>query len=169
MSVEQKALNEAQDADASKVTPVSTAQFSFEQLALFRISKVARQHRELPEILIVEDQPFSSKLLKSMLDQEYVTHVAASAGQAWMLYATHAPEICLLDIELPDMSGHNLAKIIRSIDPEAHIIMVTANNFLEDVTRAKENGAKGFIIKPYSKQKILDAVHKFKRERKPKR
>jgi two-component system chemotaxis response regulator CheY len=146
--------------------PLSLAQFSKEQLALFQVLASGRKRRSQLEILIVEDQLFSSKLLVGMLEHHYKTYVAATAMQAWELYSTIAPDICFLDIELPDVSGHRLAKILKKVDPEACLIMVTANNYLEDVTQAKNTGAKGFIVKPYSKQKILDAIHKFQHDRK---
>ncbi len=84
------------------------------------------------------------------------------------MYLTYAPDIVFLDIELPDIEGHRLAQLLKAIDPNAYIVMVTANNYAEDVAKAIENGAKGFIVKPYSKDKIIEAIVKFEQQPKSK-
>ena len=86
--------------------------------------------------------------------------------QALNLYLEYAPDIVFLDIELPDISGHQFASAIRKIDPGAFIVMLTRNNYMGDVTRAKEAGVKGFIVKPDIKQKIFDSIQLFQRRKK---
>jgi two-component system chemotaxis response regulator CheY len=131
------------------------------QLMKFTRLAAQRKTRWKPEILVVEDQTFSRKLLQNMLDKIYTTYAAADAVSAYELHLQHAPDVLLLDIELPDVNGHALAKAIREFDANAFIVMVTANHYLEDVNQARENGAKGFIVKPYSIQKVLDAIHSY--------
>ncbi len=111
-------------------------------------------------ILIVEDQDFSRKLLYDLLARQfiYTCHAAKNAIEAIDLYAIHAPDIVFLDIILPDYSGHELATLIKTHDPKSYIIMVTANNFIKDVEIAKRNNIQGYITKPYSKNKIQAAV-----------
>ena len=67
----------------------------------------------------------------------------------------------MLDIELPDLSGHALATLFRQTDPDGFISMVTSNNYLKDVEQARENNVQGFVVKPYTKQKILDVVAQY--------
>lgn len=140
-------------------------EFSENQLRQFRRAKPARLSRALPEMLVVEDQAFSAKLLLNMLGRTYRTYLAGNAEQALELYSQHAPDIVFLDIELPDMNGHALAAMLRRMDPQAYIVMVTANNYTQDVLRAKENQVKGFVAKPYNKQKIEGCIEKFRHER----
>jgi len=139
---------------------------STEQIAFFRKLAALRKQRKQLEILVVEDQPFSSKLLIGVLDRLCKAYPAFNAETALELYLTHAPDIVFLDIELPGINGHELAAIIRKLDADAYIIMVTANHYAEDVARAKENDAIGFVVKPYSKQKILAGIEKYIHERK---
>lgn len=134
-----------------------------EQQALFKRTLELRKIRDVAEVLIVEDQPFSSSLLSSMLQRNYKVHVANNAQVAWELYANNAPDIVMLDIELPDMDGHNFAQHIRAIDPKPYIIMVTGNHSKHDVLKARDNNVRGYVVKPYSKQKILDALQNFQR------
>lgn len=124
-----------------------------------------RMMRANPHILIVEDQVFSQKMLTTIL-KNFTCHVAGKTGDALLAYMEKCPDIVLLDVDLPDISGHRLAGMLKKIDPNAYIIMVTANKYEDDVQRAKQNGVKGFIPKPYKKEKILDAIEKFKKARK---
>lgn len=149
---------------STSVGHVPALKFPPEQIAHFRAAAKGRHARERPELLVVEDQAFSSKLLLSMLEGTYRTHAAANAETALELYLDHAPDISFLDIELPGVNGHELASAISKLDTQAFIIMVSANNHAEDVIRAKENGAKGYIVKPYSKRKVMEAIHTFLHE-----
>jgi two-component system chemotaxis response regulator CheY len=132
----------------------------------FRRLIPSRKARLRPEILIVEDQEFSRKILLAILENNYQVYAAPTAEDALKLYLRHAPDIVLLDIELPGMDGHQLAMLVQRLDPQSYVVMVTGNNKLDDVERARSNAAKGFIVKPYNKQKISDAVQKFMQQRK---
>jgi len=129
--------------------------------AHFRIAASMRPMREKLRILIVEDQLFSRKILHELLRQTYDVDVASSAKEGMKLYMENAHDIALLDIELADDSGHTLAKIVKTIDPASFVIMVTANNSVEDIALAKSNGVDGFIVKPYNKSKIFECLDKY--------
>lgn len=139
---------------------------SDQHIAQFNNASRERRQRKHLEILVVEDQPFSSKLMITLLGRISDAYPAFDAQTALELYLSRAPDIVFLDIEMPDTNGHELASAIRQLDSDAYIIMVTANNYPEDVSRAKHNGVIGFIAKPYSKQKILEGVEKYIQERK---
>lgn len=114
-------------------------------------------------ILIVEDQDFSRKMLHDLLTRTcvYTCYSAKNAVEAIELYATHAPDIVLLDIGLPDHSGHEIAAVLKEVDPKSYIIYVTSSNFIKDVAAAKKNNVRGFIAKPYSKNKIQAAIDNY--------
>lgn len=135
--------------------------------AHFKIALHSRPSREKKRALVVEDQDFSQRLLAELLRQDFVVETAKDAKQAIQLYLDSAPDIAFLDIELPDESGHSLARFFRALDPGAYIVMVTGNNSLEDVAMAKSNQVDGFVVKPYNKQKIFERVEKFKQTRLP--
>jgi two-component system chemotaxis response regulator CheY len=140
---------------------------SSNQIIAFRAAAQDRKRRQQPQILIVEDQAFSSRLLLTMLERNYKTSLATDAEAALAIYLKMAPDIVLLDIELPGINGDEFVGMLTKLDPDAYVVMVSASAWLENVTRSKKNGAKGFIAKPYSKQKILDSVHMFVRTRMP--
>lgn len=139
---------------------------SLQQIESFQKAVRERKQRKGLIILVVEDQPFSSKLLVGLLGRISKAYPAFNAQTALELYLAHAPDVVFLDVEMPDTNGHELAAAIRQLDADAYIIMVTANNYPEDVERAKHNGVKDFIAKPYNKQKILEGVEKYIHERK---
>ena len=119
-----------------------------------------RRGRDKPVILVVEDQGFSSKLLTTILSS-YETHVAKDGLSAMDLYLKHAPDIAFLDVELPDVNGHQIAEAINKIDVDPYIVMVTASSTAEDAKRAASNNIKGFVPKPYERQKILACMQQY--------
>ena len=135
------------------------------RIAHFKIARSMRPRRDRLGVLVVEDQLFSRKLLYEVLRQDYQVDLAPDARAGLGLYLENAPDIAFLDIELTDESGHELARIIKALDAESYVIMVTANNSVEDVAMAKSNRVDGFIVKPYSKGKIAECIEKFKASR----
>jgi CheY-like chemotaxis protein len=119
-----------------------------------------------PTILIVEDQPFSRKLLLQTLTQKYTCYEASNVREAVALYAEYVPCMVFLDIELPDLSGHQLANFIKANDPDSYIVMLTANSHTKDVAQARDNHVQGYIVKPFSRQKIMGAIDKYRALRK---
>lgn len=141
-------------------------EFTDEQLQNIKKYGNERLTCKVPTILIVEDQEFSRKLMEGLLNKSYVCYTAANAQEALELYAENIPCIVFLDIELPDCNGHDLAAFIKKNDPASFIVMVTANNYAKDVTRSCENKVQGFVVKPYSKQKIVAGIEKYVNGRK---
>lgn len=130
-------------------------------VAQYRIEANMRSLRERLRVLIVEDQLFSRRILQQMLHSDFTLDVASSARAGMKLFMEQAPDIILLDIGLEDESGHKLAGFIKHIEPEAFIVMVTANHSAADVSEAKKNEVDGFIVKPYNKNKIYEFIHKY--------
>ena len=130
---------------------------------LQHIKRFSRERRTFasPTILIVEDQPFSRTLLQGMLNKTHACYSAENAERALALYAEHVPCITFLDIELPGMSGHEIAAFLKENDPQSFIVMVTANNQESDVMIAHKNKVQGFIVKPYSRLSIMKAIDKY--------
>lgn len=139
--------------------------FSESQKAAFYVAVRKRGSRQKLTTVVVDDDAFSRKLLYGMLAQTYDAFAAADGQSALELYASKAPDLVFLDIMLSDANGHDLAARIRGLDPKAHIVMVSGNAFAEEVLRAKENGAKGFVAKPYNRQKIDSVIDVFIKER----
>lgn len=131
------------------------------------ILKKQRIFRAEPHILIIEDQVFSQKMLLSALTH-YTTYFTSTSGDGLLLCMEKCPDIIFLDIELPDISGHDFAELIRKIDPDMYIVMVSSNHNKEDIEKAKQNHVNGYIAKPYKKSAILESIENFKKLKKSK-
>ncbi len=113
-----------------------------------------RPTRSKKVILIVEDQVFSQNILKNCIGRDYIIETAEDAITGLKTYLRVAPDIVFLDWQLPDVSGIEFLKQIKKIDPNAYIIMSTANNTSDGVRNALSKGANGYITKPYNRHKI---------------
>jgi hypothetical protein len=116
-------------------------------------------------VLIVEDEPVFRSLAMQVFDKcEKVS--AANASDGLMKFKEICPDITLLDIGLPDKSGLELLPEMISYDPEAFIVMLTMSRVSRDVKLAKERGAAGYIVKPFTFQKVSDCIAKYKQYKK---
>lgn len=102
-------------------------------------------------VMLVDDSKFMRNLLKNILESNgYIVITEGESGEnAVMLYKLHLPNIVLLDITLPNMSGVATLKEIKEINPDAHVIMCSAMGTQDLIIEALDNGAEDFIIKPF--------------------
>lgn len=115
-------------------------------------------------ILIAEDQPDSRQLLEDILErfQPYgVTVLSAADGQeAYDLAVNNHPDLVLLDVMMPGLSGYEVCERLKS-DPEmenTYIIMVSAKTQPEDRKQAAVAGADEYVTKPYDMALIVERV-----------
>jgi len=102
-------------------------------------------------VLIVEDDPDSSDCLDEMLRfWGHETRVADSAGEALEIAAEMVPEVALLDFQLPDVDGPELARRLRqrSANGRIFLVMITAFAFPDYADRAFAAGIDRFMTKP---------------------
>ncbi len=118
-----------------------------------------RSNRRENVVLVVEDDPFYTRLIDKVLAGQARVVTAMQADEVIEEYLITAPDIVLMDIGLPDTSGHELLKTILAMDPQAYIVMASGNSFRDDVVGAMTSGAKGFITKPFSRDKIIKAIN----------
>jgi two-component system alkaline phosphatase synthesis response regulator PhoP len=110
-------------------------------------------------ILIVDDEPEILRGLADNLGFEGYRTVAASTGaEALHLAAGHAPDLILLDIMLPRMSGWDVCRALRERGIDVPIIMLTARGEEADRVRGLELGADDYIAKPFSLRELLARV-----------
>lgn len=116
-------------------------------------------------VLIVDDVSSVREFLRQTLHRLGVFRIedAANARQAVNTFKKQKPDIVFLDIDLPDTNGTQLISVLLEMSPKATIIMLSANNTVDNVKFAIAHGAKGFIVKPFSPQKIQAIFDKFGR------
>jgi putative two-component system response regulator len=111
------------------------------------------QELSKPTILVADDSPQNIELLSRVLGQEYRIKVATSGEKALKLvYSDEPPDLILLDIMMPDLSGHEVCRRIKA-NPDRRqipVIFVTAMSTVEDETLGLALGAVDYITKPIS-------------------
>ncbi|MES2049332.1 MAG: response regulator [Pseudomonadota bacterium] len=111
-------------------------------------------------VLIVDDNDMTRETLRVILrsDDYNVVGEATDGDVALDMVSKLKPNLVLLDVIMPKVSGIEALKSIRLISPNVSIMMVTANKDQETVTEAVRAGISGYIIKPFNAKKVLDTV-----------
>jgi DNA-binding response OmpR family regulator len=125
-----------------------------------------------PRVLIADDTPQAAELMEAYLaDCGYELRTVADGEQTLQAVKAWKPDLILLDIMMPRMSGFEVCKRLRA-DPATHeigIIMVTALDQPSDIERAVEAGTDEFLSKPVNKSELLHRVRSLLRSRQYKR
>ncbi len=124
-----------------------------------------RNSRDNIEVLVIDDDDFSRKLIASSIEQNYTTETAADGFSGINTHIMKAPDITFLDIDLPDINGQIVLEKILKIDPHAFIVMLSGHKDQQNVVQAIQNGAKGFIGKPFKKEKLFKYLRARERDK----
>ena len=112
-------------------------------------------------ILLADDHPVVRLGLRTMLEAEpdlEVVGEAVDGAGAVAAFTEHRPDVILLDLRMPGMTGPEIITAIRKIAPEANIIVVTTYDADEDVFRAVQAGARGYLLKDTFAEGMLEAI-----------
>ena len=114
-------------------------------------------------VLVVEDEPVMRARLVDMLYNAGASQVSESPNVASARAAFDAQEfqIVLLDLGLPDGDGHELMNEFNRQREGQHVVLVTADDSIDSIQRAISAGANGYVVKPYSQEKIHDVVNNY--------
>ena len=113
------------------------------------------------KVLIVEDNELNMKLFHDLLDsQGYETLQTREGLSAMALARQHMPDLILMDIQLPEISGLEVTKWLKDDEELAHIpiVAVTAFAMKGDEERIREGGCEAYISKPISVSHFLDTI-----------
>ncbi len=119
-----------------------------------------REKRENIGVLIVEDDPFSQRLVAKSLEDDFAIFTASTGQETISAYIDAAPDVVFLDIGLPDVNGLEVLLKLLEIDPHIYVVMLSGNGSQDNVTKAIQNGAKGFVGKPFSREKLYYYIEK---------
>ena len=115
-------------------------------------------------VLIVEDNELNMKLFNDLLEAYgYLTIKTMSGQDAMSLARAHRPDVILMDIQLPEISGEDIIEWMKS-DPDLRsipIIAVTAFAMKGDEERIRAKGCEAYLSKPISVAKFLEVVQSF--------
>lgn len=116
----------------------------------------------MKNILIVDDAAFMRMMLKDILVKSgyNVCGEAVNGADALTKYKELKPDLVTMDITMPEIDGIQALKNIKAEDPNAKVIMCSAMGQQAMVIDAIQGGAKDFIVKPFNKDRVLEAIHK---------
>ncbi|MBK9632061.1 MAG: response regulator [Saprospiraceae bacterium] len=110
------------------------------------------------EILIIDDEPQIRKLLEIALENnDFKVWQAATGKEGVIMAANHPPELIILDLGLPDRSGHDILKELRLWYNKSIIILSVIDNE-NDIVDALDNGATDYLTKPFRTAELLARI-----------
>jgi CheY-like chemotaxis protein len=121
-------------------------------------------------VLVVEDDEFQQKLITKLLaGQNFTVLFASTAAEAMALMWQHRPDVVLMDVGLPDISGVELTGRIRNIAnfSSVRIIMITGHSERHIVVDSLRAGATDFLVKPVDRAKLIDKLRDFLPQKTP--
>ncbi|QSO47031.1 response regulator [Alicyclobacillus mengziensis] len=116
----------------------------------------------MAKVMIVDDAAFMRMMLRNTLEEggHIVIGEAANGREAVERFTELHPDLITMDITMPEMDGIEAVRAIMGRHPQARILMCSAMGQQQMVLDAIQAGAKGFIVKPFNKQKVLEEVQR---------
>lgn len=118
--------------------------------------------RRTPYVLIVEDEPSIALSLRFLMEQEgYRVEVVADGEAALKACRKTPPDLVLLDVMLPGMSGFEVCQRLkaRSDKKAIKVVLVTARGREADLEKGRAVGADAYIVKPFAIRDVMHTVH----------
>jgi DNA-binding NarL/FixJ family response regulator len=115
------------------------------------------------KVLVVDDHPLMRVGIAAIIDNQPNMMTVAQAGsgeEAVDLFQKHHPDITLMDLRLPQMSGVDTIRTIRRFHPHARFVVLTTYEGDEDIHQALEAGAQGYIIKGMPYDSLINALER---------
>ncbi len=118
------------------------------------------------KVLYVEDELFLGKIVKESLEsRNYEVVMESDGAKATDLFKKAKPDICVLDVMLPNKDGFTIADEIRELDEEVPIIFLTAKVQTEDVVKGFSAGGNDYMRKPFSMEELIVRIQNLLRNK----
>jgi DNA-binding response OmpR family regulator len=112
------------------------------------------------KVLYVEDEGYLGKIVKESLESRgFEVRMEEDGEKVLAAFSQMQPDVCLLDIMLPNKDGFAIAEEIRGLDEKVPILFVTAKSRTEDVVKGFTLGANDYIRKPFSMEELIVRIH----------
>jgi DNA-binding response OmpR family regulator len=108
------------------------------------------------KVLIAEDdRDFGNILAQYVTISGFTVRHAHDGKEAWEMFQQDKPDICVLDVMMPEMDGFSLGEKIKEKEPDVPIIFLTAKSLKEDIVRGLKIGADDYITKPFDPEILI--------------
>ena len=116
----------------------------------------------MANVLVVDDAAFMRLSIKQILEKNGHTMIAEAEDgkEAIQKYNEYHPDVTILDITMPEMSGLEALAHIKESDPKAKVVICSALGQQEQLAKAIQLGAKDFIVKPFDPDRMIAALNK---------
>jgi len=104
---------------------------------------------------------FLNSLKKFLKDAPYNLHCETSGQAALAFLESNSVDLILLDVEMPEISGYELASRIKQRGIKTPIIIISANTEKEDIEKAEAAGAAGFLGKPFRPSQLIEKIKEY--------
>jgi len=112
------------------------------------------------KVLYVEDELFLGKIVKESLESRgFEVLMETDGDKVFNMFKKSEPDVCILDIMLPNKDGFEIAEEIRNINETVPILFVTAKTQTTDVVKGFSLGANDYIRKPFSMEELIVRIH----------
>ena len=106
-------------------------------------------------LLAEDDRDFGNILSQYVTISGFDVILAKNGNEAWELFTMEKPDICVLDVMMPEMDGFTLGEKIKKESPDLPIIFLTAKSLKEDIVRGLKIGADDYITKPFDPEVLI--------------
>ncbi len=106
-------------------------------------------------LLAEDDRDFGNILHQYISVNGFEVHLASDGQKAWEAFKSMKPDICVLDVMMPEMDGFTLAEKIKGVAPDMPFIFLTAKSMKEDIIKGLKIGADDYITKPFDPEALI--------------
>lgn len=111
-------------------------------------------------ILVVDDEPFFRQLIKDVLKHDYEVVEASSGKDVEALINRYSFSAVLTDYEMPGISGRDVLLLIKRLQPDLPVILVSSHHNFDDARQVFRDGALDYLVKPFSEAELSEAVRR---------
>ncbi len=106
-------------------------------------------------LLAEDDRDFGNILAQYVTISGFDVNLARDGKEAWESFKNDKPDICVLDVMMPEMDGFTLGEKIKEAEPDVPLIYLTAKSLKEDIVRGLKIGADDYITKPFDPEVLI--------------
>lgn len=162
--IEEKIPKGRCEVQVEKPTTENMARFKifmkFDEPQQLSEAALKRQARTENVILIADDDQYMRTLVKKGLNPQFTIHEVIHGSEIMAAYKKYVPDVLFLDIHMPGKDGLENLEAVLAFDPQAYVVMLSSDSSPENVLLTTKHGAKGFMAKPFTKDRLMDFIEK---------
>jgi two-component system response regulator RegA len=111
-------------------------------------------------LLVDDDQPFRERMAGALRARGFAVFTAVDLESAVRTAAAERPEVAIVDLRLPDTSGHDVARGIAAVSPASKLVILTGYGSIASAVEAIQSGVRQYLTKPLDADELVAAIDK---------